>query len=264
MFLIFEEEMRMKKKIITAGIFSLLFLLVSVLVIVSLSKEYAAYQKRKLKEISGDVVVLGDSIWGLDKGKTGIGGYLEEITSLQVANFCIPGSSATFVEGAAQAKDSMVALLIHNQDKRSEEIRSKIREAEYVFLAHGANDYFQGVLASGEGNSFENSLYTSVAAIKEMNPNARIVLISPAECYLIPLDVLATENDFGGGTLREYTKAVKRVAEEEQLLCIDMLKAWNLTRENATQYLVDGAHLTKYAREKYSEYLLRRIYEYYY
>ena len=67
-----------------------------------------------LKVLSGKVVVLGDSIWGLDKGPEGIGGCLEEITSLEVLNYCLPGTCASKIEGYYGSKDSMEAILVDN------------------------------------------------------------------------------------------------------------------------------------------------------
>ena len=253
----------MKKKMTGAAI-GLLLLVVIATAVVYIPKWYDTIQKQKLKEISGKVVVFGDSIWGLDKGPQGIAAQLEELTSLQVTNYCLPGSTATRVEDSLQAKDSMVSMLLYNEDKKSNEIREKVREADYVFIEHAANDYFLGIPVSGEENSFEDSLRTSIAAVKDLNPSARIVLLAPTECYLIPLDAFATENDFGGGTLADYSQLIKTVATEEQLLCIDMIHAWKLTRENYKEYLVDGAHITKEARLIYSEYLAKQLYRHFY
>lgn len=40
-----------------------------------------------------------------------------------------------------------------------------------------------------------------------------------------------------------------------------MQEAWTLTKENWSDYLVDGSHLKKQAREKYANFLAQKLYE---
>lgn len=229
----------------------------------SIGTEYTITAK-ELHNLSGTMIVLGDSIWGLDKTDTGIAACLEEITSLQIKNYCIPGSSATYRKGTYYADDSLLSLLIYHQDSDSETIQNDIKAADYVILQHGLNDYFQGVPASyadGKEQSYEYAIQTAIDTVQEMNPESVIILLAPTNCYFRSLDALASEADMGGGKLGDYTEIMKKLAEKEQVICIDMQEAWELTRENEEEYLLDGIHLKEEACERYSDYLAETLYD---
>ena len=213
-----------------------------------------------LKVLSGKVVVLGDSIWGLDKGSEGIGRCLEEITSLEVLNYCIPGTCASKIEGYYGSKDSMEAILVDNDNEKSEEIKNAISEARYVFIEHCANDCSMAVPLTGD-NSYESALLNSIAVIKELNPDAEIVMLIPTLSYLINMDQLSNEYNFGEGTIDDYISVMKSVAEREGASVVNMQEAWTLTKENWSDYLVDGSHLKKTARREYADFLAQKLYE---
>ncbi len=216
-------------------------------------------EENSYMNMSGKVVVLGDSLWGLDKGPEGIAGCLEEITSLEVKNFCIPGTCASRIEGFSGTKDSMISILVDNQDARSEEIRNEISESQYVFIEHCNNDYSMGVPTTGEDNCYEQALLDSISVIKELNPEVQIVMILPTLGYLINMEKLTSEYDSGSGTIDAYIDVMKSVAEKEGARVVDMQKAWTLTKENWSEYLVDGAHLKKEARREYAAYLAQEL-----
>lgn len=213
-----------------------------------------------LKALSGKVVVLGDSIWGLDKGPEGIGGYLEEITSLEVLNYCYPGTCASKIEGFSGSKDSMEAILVDNDDERSNEIKAAISEAGYILIEHCGNDCAMAVSLTGD-NSYESALLNSISVIKELNPKVEIVMLLPTLSYLIDIDQLSDEHDYGEGTIDAYISIMKNVAKCEGASVINMQEAWTLTKENWSDYLVDGSHLKKQAREKYANFLAQKLYE---
>jgi lysophospholipase L1-like esterase len=135
-----------------------------------------------------------------------------------------------------------------------------------VILAYGGNDQSRGVPASGDGNSFENALKRSVIAIKEMNPQAHIILIAPLNGWL-PVDgkyVAFADIDNGGGKLSDYVDATERVAKEENLLCVNMNDVIAFTDDEPKKYFEDGSHLTELGRKIYAQYLTEKMYEYYY
>lgn len=72
---------------------------------------------------------------------------------------------------------------------------------------------------------------------------------------------LTSEYDFGGGTIEDYANIMKKVAEQEEISIVDMQKAWTLTKDNWSKYLVDGAHLKKDARREYANYLAKELNE---
>lgn len=106
----------------------------------------------------------------------------------------------------------------------------------------------------------------SVAAIKEMNPKARIILIDPLNGWL-PVDgeyVAFADIDNGGGKLNDYIDATERVAKDENLLCVNMSDVIAFSKDDPKKYFEDGSHLTELGRKIYAQYLTEKIYDFYY
>ena len=97
--------------------------------------------------------------------------------------------------------------------------------------------------------------------IKELNPDAEIVMLIPTLSYLINMDQLSNEYNFGEGTIDDYISVMKSVAECEGAIVVNMQEAWTLTKENWSDYLVDGSHLKKTARREYADFLAQKLYE---
>ena len=222
--------------------------------------------EKPYKELTGTVVVFGTSIWAMEPGPTGVAGRLEELTSFKVKDYSLLGGMATRIEGDSFSDISLVSILLYNEDKLSREMRDAIHDADYVIIAFGGNDHSMGIPASGEGESYENALLISVETIKKMNPGARIVLVGPTNGWGMEDGeyVFSTELDFGGGKLGDYVDAMKKVAEKEGILCVDMLDAWTFCEDDPTRYSEDGSHLTELGRRVYAEYLAKNIYDHYF
>ena len=220
----------------------------------------------KYKAMTGNVVVFGTSIWAIEPGPEGVEANFEAMTSFNVTDNSRLGGMATRIEGDYFEEVSLVSILLYNDDKYSKRMRQDVLEADYVIVAFGGNDQAKGVPASGTGNSFENALQLSVSTIKEMNPKARIILISPLNGWL-PVDgeyITFADIDNGGGKLADYIAAVERVADREKLLCVKMSEAIVFSKDDPMRYFKDGSHLTPEGSRLYAEYLTKQIYEYYY
>ena len=100
----------------------------------------------------------------------------------------------------------------------------------------------------------------------EMNPDASIILIpSLGGWALIDGEYVSPfELDFGGGTLSEYISIVERIAQEEDLLCVNMNEVIVFSEDEPLKYFEDGSHLTEYGRLVYAQYLTEQIYDHYY
>ena len=220
----------------------------------------------RYKEMTGSVVVFGTSIWAIEPGPGGVASNLEDLTSFQVKDYSLLGGLATRVEGDSFSDISLVSILLYNKDKTSEEMRDAIPAADYVILAFGGNDHSMGIPASGEGDSFENALLISISAIRRMNPDVRIILVSPTDswAYEDGRYVFSTQTDNGGGKIGDYVEVIKRVAEKEDILWVNMLDAWTFCEDDPTRYSEDGSHLSELGRRIYAEYLAEHIYDYYY
>lgn|GEM_PF-3044695 len=188
--------------------------------------------------MEGNVVVFSDSTWAIDKGPKGVAGRFKELTSFHVKDLSLCGGMAARIEKypSTHSNRSLTSMLFFNEDEESKEMRDSIKEADYVILDYGANDWGASVPASGGENSFENAMQTAVTAVKEMNPDARIVLIGPSEGWMTEGDktVLRSEIDMGGGTLKDFSNAD------------DVTQKENLTDIFLSNYYIDenGVHYT--------------------
>ena len=220
----------------------------------------------RYKELTGNVVVFGTSIWAIEPGPTGIASRLEEMTSFNVTDNSVLGGMATRVEDDYLSDGSLISILLYNNDMHSRKMRDNIMEADYVILAFGGNDHARGVPASGDGNSFENALKLAISTIKEMNPDVRIILVAPLGGWaLIEGEYVSSlETDCGGGTLSDFIDVVERVSQQENLLCVKMSEGIVFSKDEPLKYFEDGSHLTELGRMLYAQYLTEKIYEYYY
>ena len=220
----------------------------------------------KYKQMTGKVVVFGTSIWAIDPGPTGIAARLREMTSFEVTDNTVMGGTATRVEDDPLVEGSLISILLYNDDKYSKRMREDVKEPDYVILAFGGNDFSRGVPPTGEGNSFENAMRLGISTVREMNPDANIILIpSLGGWALIDGEYVSPfELDFGGGTLGEYIRIVEEIAQEEDLLCVNMNEVIVFSEDDPLKYFEDGSHLTEYGRMVYTQYLTEQIYDHYY
>ncbi len=220
----------------------------------------------RYKAMTGKVVAFGTSIWAIERGPTGIASRLEQMTSFKVTDNCYLGGMAVRLENDYFTDVSLESILFYDDNKYNIEKRNSIYDADYVILAYGGNDQSRGVPASGEGQSFENAMRRSVAAIKQMNPKAHIILIAPLNGWVLidGEDVQFKDIDEGGGKLNDYIAAVERIAKDENLLCVNMNDVIAFSKDEPKKYFEDGAHLTELGRKIYAQYLTEKIYESYY
>lgn len=233
-------------------------------------------QQNAREQLSGRVVCLGDSIWGLEQGETGIAALMEKQTSLQVENCAVPGSSAAAIEGYEQDAFSLMSIINGlEQAGASREVETSSEEfaglvsrihpetMDCLILAYGLNDYFTGTKAMGtEADSYEGALTLAVQWFREKNPDLAIVLVGPTRC-LFYADGMVEETgetkDFGGGNLLAYEQAAQKVAEKNNCSYVNMWEEMEITKYNGNRYLLDGTHLTEYGRKKYTERILNHI-----
>lgn len=220
----------------------------------------------RYKVMSGKVAVFGTSLWAIEPGPTGIASRLKELTSFEVTDNTVMGGMAARVEEDPLSEGSLISILLYNDDVYSKRMRDSIREADYVILDFGGNDCSSGVPASGDGNSFENALKLAVTTIREMNPGARIILITPIVGweYIDGEYVSIVDIDCGGGTIMDFIDTVEKVAQEEALFCVNMSEVIVFSKDEPLKYFEDGSHLTEYGRMVYAQYLTEQIYGRYY
>ncbi len=228
------------KKPVVIGVFVCVIVIGALLVI--LNKD--VYKKSDLME-ECRIVCLGDSIWGLVKDETGIASFVESMTGATVDNYAVPGSAASDFD----------TTLIDNSD-----IEASLQEADYLILAYGLNDYFQGFEADTKDKddlyTYEGALKNAVEYVKQKYPNVKIVLVGQTYCQFYAYGMVEDDSDtrdFGGGVGTDYVQAVARLAKEYDLLFVDMYQEIPMNEWNGIKYLEDATHLNETGRKKYAK-----------
>lgn len=127
---------------------------------------------------------------------------------------------------------------------------------EVVLIQHGINDYHAGIPIENPENpydeyTFVGALRTSVEALREVNPNLRIVLITPTYTWYAEKEQTCREVNFGGGLLEEYVNAELGAAQELGVEVIDVYHDFypHETWEDKDLYTWDGIHPNEAGRE---------------
>jgi len=141
-------------------------------------------------------------------------------------------------------------------------------KVDYYFIEYGANDFFDKMpldKTQFEGNplhSYYEALEEGVKTLKEISPNARIVLMTPfygiykdtngkflGDSYVV---------SYGIDTLANYARKALNVAEDLDLIDFDAMnddKKCDLYLDTAEEYLMDGTHLTEKGRQVFARLL---------
>ena len=131
-------------------------------------------------------------------------------------------------------------------------------DTSLVTLEAGINDFGTdnstlGSLGDTTTATFYGALYAAGVAIKTQAPNAEIVFITPYGGH----STHATHRNFrtnsNGETLFEYQKAVKEVAGQLGIACIDAGSITDIGYLTADQWTSDGLHLSSEGGVKYAQ-----------
>lgn len=242
-----------------------------------------AMRRNEINEMEHpQIVVFGDSIWGLVKDETGIAAYLEKELDATVYNCAIPGTSAAlrsnlYPEADEETKeiistcDAQSLYTITEQlgttDERLVDLETAAllepinwKEVDYVLFAYGLNDYFSAVPREGEDPmdefTYAGAMRNSIEAIQQFCPNAQIVLLSQTYCQGYSYGKVDSESDYkdyGAGTGPDYVATLQMVAEEYNLMFINNYEEMGINIHNGPKYLSDATHLTEVGRKKYAK-----------
>ena len=212
------------------------------------------------------IVCFGDSIWGMVTDETGIAKNVEKMTGAKVLNYALSGTTATETigtlaekEGSAYSLMQIVKALEEGKDLRFIN-PEELEDADYLIIAYGLNDYFQGVLAKTNKDkdiyTYEGALEYAVEYFKENYPNLQIVIIGQTYCQFYSYGIVETDSDtksFGGGIGMDYVQSAERVADKYDAIFINQYESLPINKWNGTKYLEDATHLNKLGRRMYAE-----------
>ena len=221
-----------------------------------------------------DIVVLGDSIYGLYRDETGVCAQLQQYLGKEVFNGALGGTCMGRLEenrGSSYIKDafSMVSLSksIVSGDFRVQE-HTEITEngteyfpetiaalkkidfgdVEILLISHCVNDYHAGEViyrADEEDEyTYAGALRSTLAILKDVYPDLRIILLTPPFTWYTELGLTCEEYVIGGNVLADYVDAQYGIAEEMNVELIDLYHDLfpHETWEDWQRYTIDGVH----------------------
>ncbi len=245
-----------------------------------------SYETADLPEKEGtSVAIFGDSLIAYDQGDSSVAAFLDRYCEERVTDFSFGGTTMAYtVEDSTPASDrnylSMASIVLafaaddfslpRNYDtkapateyfeEREQQLeRLDLENTDIVIIEHCLNDYHCAVPI---GSLDEDTVYTYLGAlrcvvenIRSINPDIRIILVSPTEKWM-PDGTNASDYDYGGGVLDDYVRAQREAAEElgvEYIYLYDLYDTPGVDIDNnpisGIEYTVDGTHPNYYGRD---------------
>ena len=203
------------------------------------------------------MVFLGDSILQYITGSYSIPGVVGGLTGAQVYNCAQGGIPASESPGAVFSARLMVerflAQDISGLDEDDNFVHGLTGYGEenhdgkkYCFIIkYGTNDYYGGHPVENPEDGYDLETYagalrTSIRTLKEAYPDAEILLLTPL--YTTYFSEGEKINSEGGGVLTDYVDATLRIAEDMDVVCINVYADSGIDKDTQAQYLADGCH----------------------
>lgn len=228
------------------------------------------------------VVAFGDSVLGLVRDETSVTTLLQEKLGAEVFNAGFGGTcmaknadnlqlsypknclSMVGLTEAVLADDFGVQQSLQWRESNMQyfpEVLDALeavdfKQVEVVLIQQGLNDYHAGTPLENpekplDEYTFAGALRSSVEALLRVNPELRIVIVTPTYGWYAEMGKTCEEADFGGGVLEEYVNVQLRVAEELGVEVIDVYHDFytHETWEEKDLYTWDGVHPNERGRE---------------
>lgn len=262
-----------KHKILIAGV--LLIMLCIAGVVISFSFETSKGRKMEKREGAAledaQILVLGDSIFGLLRNYGRLENVLKESLGAKVYNNALGGTGAAVPKDGGSLHFANLAKAIRYSSFANMERDAEVIEAtsiyyvdevlqrfktidyqaiDYVIISYGANDYFNQVPINDywfykSEHTYKGALRKGIKDIQEACPQAVIILCTPIYCNFERQEQFEGDSnsmDLGQGTLKAYADAVKEVAGEYGIDYIDGFSQLEINESSWEDYLIDGIH----------------------
>lgn len=261
---------------------TIIYGLLSVILLAVMAAATLRDRADRLKRQQVQVVTLGDSVFGLIRDDTAIPAQLGRLMGKSVFNGAFGGTcisrideekrltyalnsiSLTGLTKAIAADDFGVQQTARIRVSNSEYFADTVDELEKIdfssvellIIMHGLNDFYAGVPIYNEENpldeySFTGALRSSLLALRQANPNMRILLVTPTFTWHLQSGLTCEEFNGGYGVQEDYVRAEIEVAEELGVEWIDVYhdlfphEKW----EDWELYTFDGLHPNEAGRE---------------
>lgn len=246
----------------------------------------ASCMRPQTEKQTARIVIFGDSCYGNVRDESSIASRLEGMTGVTVYNAAFGGTCAgrqdkgnrldysgdslslAALTKAVYAGDFGVQQTIRTGEEITSYFEDTIdglenldfSQTEIVIIGYGFNDYSTGIPRDNEENdldeySFAGALRRSVKLLKRVNPDLRIILVTPTYSWILYSLQTCEEFDGGDGFLEQYVEKEISVAEELGLEFIDLYhdfyphEQW----EDWELYTFDGVHPNDAGRELIAE-----------
>lgn len=185
------------------------------------------------------MVCFGDSIIGNYTSASGISMATNSLSGIEVINNCVGGTTAS--------KNFEKAVTLYFKEHQES-------GAIYV-INYGCNEHLQGFDIQGD-SGYKNGLIKGIEKIRENDPDARIILMTP---FFTDVTAEVVVNDI---ELMEYVYACISVSKEEDCYCINCYDEMGINKDTIDEYVYsDHVHLNPNGRMKYTEVLVKYILE---
>lgn len=234
------------------------------------------------KQQQAEIVVFGDSIFGLIRDETAVSAKLQELLGRPVYNAALGGTGMARQESGRRmdyAKNSLslagltravrtddfgVQHATRLQESNMEYFRDTLegleavdfQTVEIVLIQQGINDYHAGIPMDNPEDPYDEYTFlgafrSGVSYLREVNPELRIVLVTPTYAWYRLTGLTCEEADQGGGLLEAYVEAEIREAEKLGIEVIDVYHDFypHETWEDWEVYTWDGLHPNEAGRE---------------
>lgn len=234
------------------------------------------------------IVIFGDSIIGECREETSVTELMSNELSEPVFNAAFGGTCMSYTETdkrLAYTKDCLnmagLSQAIYADDF-SVQMNSRIRESatdyfdetirdlsnidftsvDIVFIEQGLNDYHGGIGLDNpndpyDTHTFAGALKSSVGNLRAVNPDIRIILVTPTFSWYRDEQLTCEEYDPGGGVLSEYVQKEFELAEELGIEIADIYNDFysHDTWEDWEIFTNDGLHPNENGRRMIAEVL---------
>lgn len=226
------------------------------------------------RDSSFQVVLFGDSVYGNIRDATGVVEQLEELTDRKIYNAAIGGTTigrwdaenrldysedalsvvaltkAVYAGdfGVQRTMDAKQDITNYFPDVVSGLEKIDFSSVELAIIGGGTNDYYDGILRENADDpldeyTFAGALRAAVSYLRKVNPDIRILLVTPTYSWLLATGQTCEEYDLGG-LLEEYVETELALAEEMDVEVLDLFHDLypHASWEDWQLYTFDGLH----------------------
>lgn len=221
------------------------------------------------------LVVIGDSILGYERGEMSIPTAIADRLGMSVVNGTLGGTSASRGDREDRMDYSLDTLCFsalarafmledfgvqntvkgfangteYYEDTIRELAAADVKQAEVILILYGTNDYFDGRPLDNPGEpydeyTFGGALRSGLRYLRSCNPEARILLSTPTYVWLLRRQQTCEEYVANGLVLEDYVEMIRKIGQEEQVEVVDLYHDFypHDSWEDWSLYTVDGVH----------------------